>query len=98
MGGPGVQSVSLRVGGELGERQDRRLDAGLPEPQPFLDERHAEPRRPRLQRREGYRDVAVTVAVGLDHGHHLGTFGPQRPNVVANRLEVDRRHRRPPVT
>ena len=34
-------------------------------------------------------DGAVPVAVGLHHGHEIGAIGPERPDVVADRVEID---------
>ena len=86
---PALERLLLRAGRELGQDQDRRLDPALAQPEPLLDERDPEPRRAGLERRPRDLGVAVPVPVGLDDRHQLGPGGPEQPDVVRDRVEVD---------
>ncbi len=68
---PGVERHGLGAGRELRQHQDRRLDPRVAQPEPFLDERDADPRGAGLERGARHRDVAVPVRVGLHHRHQL---------------------------
>ena len=69
--------------GRLGQEQDRRGDAGLPQLRRLGHVRHRQPGRAAIDGGPGHRDHAMAVAVGLDHGAHLGGRGhrPERLHV-----------------
>jgi hypothetical protein len=75
----------------LAEEQDRRLDAGLPEPDTFLDQGHGEEIGPGVESSVGHRNVAVAVGVGFDHGANLRRSDEmfEGGDVVGDGVEVD---------
>src|SRR5919106_6387097 len=91
----GGEGVLLRTGGELGEHEDGRIDAGLAQSDPLLHQGHPEPRGPGSQRGRGDWHGAVAISVCLYHGHQLRGGWLKNSNVVPDGIQVDLGDRRP---
>ena len=85
-GGEGAHPRS-RAGTPTAPGSARRCRRRAGRAPPRRARRRARRRRPRRGAR--HRHVAVSVGVGLHHRHQLRAVGPQHPDVVADRVEVD---------
>ena len=104
-GGEAVDAVCGRnrgdevVGHEIGEalrrllteHEDRSVDPGTAQDDPFTDQGDAQADGTSRQRGTTDLDRTVPIAIGLDHGPHLGRFGgdSQLTDVVGDGVEID---------
>src|ERR1019366_9116410 len=98
---PAGHRLGHRLDRGLGQQEDRRLDAGLPEGHPLLHQGHGQPGRAAGQGGPGHRQGPVPVAVGLHHRAQGGRAGHRAEDrsVVLHGIEVDvGPHRPPPVS
>jgi hypothetical protein len=88
-----ADGLLVRGVGRAEQAQHTRGDARPPQGHSLGYVHDPEPGRAAVQGRERGRDHAVTVAVGLDHRHHLrvADVPVQGPDVVLDRAQVDER-------